>query len=90
MAYTHIAANSTLQVTAASCRLKSVTINTKGSSSNTLTLVEGVIANVNTAPVIAVIDTTSSVVTLEFGTLVQAITAILGTGTAADVTITTE
>jgi hypothetical protein len=90
MAYCHLNSNGTTQVTAASCRLKSVTINTKGASANTVTLVEGTIANVNTAPTICVIDTTSSVATLEFNTWVQAITAVMATGTAGDVTVTTE
>ena len=92
MAYSHIAANGTTQVTAATTRLTSVTINSKGGSSNTLTLYEGNIAAVTaeTAPVIAVIDTTSAVVTLEFGTWVQAVTAVLATGTPGDVTVTTE
>jgi hypothetical protein len=92
MAYSHIAANGTVQVTAATTRLKSVVINSKGGSSNTLTLYEGNAAAVaaSTAPVIAVIDTTSAVGTLEFNTWVQAVTAVLATGTAADVTVTTE
>jgi hypothetical protein len=92
MAYQHINSNGTTQCTAATTRLKSVTVNTKGGSSNTLTLYEGNAAAVaaSTAPVIAVIDTTQAVVTLEFNTWVQAVTAVLATGTAADVTVTTE
>ncbi len=69
--------------------LGSVTINTKGLTANTLTLYN----TTNTAaPVnpIAVIDTTASVVSLDYKGLRfgNGLVAVLAAGTAADVTIT--
>jgi hypothetical protein len=83
--YTHIAANGTTALTTKAGFLHAVTINTKGASSNVLTLTDP------NAPggsaTIAVIDTTSQVTTLRFDISFSSLTAVLGTGTAADVTI---
>lgn len=84
--YAHINANGTTVLKRSPGNLAGVTINTKGASANILTLYDGLNSS---APVIAVIDTTSSVGSINFEGLVlqTGLTAILGTGTAADVTV---
>lgn len=93
-AYTHMASNTTVQVTDAPCTLRSVCVNTKGASSNILTLSEGILsagAVPATATTIAIIDTTANVGSIIFDVIVSnGIIAVLGTGTAADITITTQ
>jgi hypothetical protein len=83
--YTHLAANATTLVNPQATTLYAVTINTKGASSNTLTLQDG-----TGGPTIAVIDTTSNVGTLFFKAQCKnGLSAVMATGTAADVTILT-
>ncbi|HAM55177.1 MAG TPA: hypothetical protein DCQ64_07130 [Candidatus Rokubacteria bacterium] len=86
--FAHLNANGTTVLTGAgSGRLGLVTINTKGASSNTLSLYAA--ASAVAADLIAVIDTTVGVGTLAYDLLCpKGITAVLATGTAADVTIT--
>jgi hypothetical protein len=84
--YTHVAANGTTVIQAAQpVVLAVVTINTRGTSPNILTLYDGPDAS---SPVIAVIDTSVSVGTLlyEVNTNIG-LTAVLAGGAAADVTI---
>lgn len=80
--YSHLAANATTSIVSGRAGLlHSVTINTKGASSNTLTLSDG-------AATIAVIDTTVAPVTLQYDIAFQSgLTAVMATGTPADVTI---
>jgi hypothetical protein len=93
MPYAHANANGTFPVVTFPGKLRGVTVNTKGASSNTLTLYEGNTAAVTaeTAPVIAVIDTTANVGTLFYDVVTMAgVTGVLATGTAADVTVVVE
>jgi len=89
--YTHLNANGTTVLGGASTSpgqgwlLHTVTINTKGASSNTLTITDKGNGNV-----IAVIDTTAGVQTLTFDAMMaggSGIQCVLATGTAADVTV---
>lgn len=78
--------NTTTAIVGAPCELTSVIINSKGVTGNTLTLYDNATAASGT--VIAVIDTTSVVGDIQYDILVKnGITAIMATGTAADVTI---
>lgn len=80
--YAHLNANGATTLAPGQVALHSVTINTKGTAANTLTLSDG-------ANVIAVIDTTANVGFLLFDVQCRAgLTAALATGTPADVTIT--
>lgn len=68
--------------------LRRVIINKPGASANTLTLYDNTTA---TGTVIAVIDTTVARGTLEYGVLcATGLSAIIATGTAADVTLVIE
>lgn len=84
-AYTNIAANGTTTAKSGAGVLHSVTINTKGAASNVLTLYDN---TAGSGTKIATIDTT-----VAFGTILldvvfsTGLTAVLGTGTAADVTL---
>ena len=84
--YTHVAANSTVVIKAAPGNLYAVVINTKGASSNTLKLYDN--ASAASGTLIASIDTTGGTNPLNFEGLsfVNGLTAIMATGTAADVT----
>ena len=83
---THIAANATKQVKNGPGNLHTVTINSKGGSSNTLTIYDN--TGSDTTNPIAVIDTTAAIVTLTYDApFANGIKAVLGTGTAADVTL---
>jgi hypothetical protein len=84
----HISANaSSSNIKTGPGLLRSVTINTKGASSNVLTLYDDV--GTGTGNVIAVIDTTANVGFLLFDAQFQnGLNYALATGTAADVTIT--
>ncbi len=83
---THISSNATTAIVGVPCELMSVVINTKGITGNTLTLYDNATAASGT--VIATIDTTVNVGDIQYGILVKnGITAIMQTGTAADVTI---
>lgn len=88
MEYTHIAANGETNVFSGRGKLKKVVINSKGASSNVLTLYDN---PDNAGQVIGVIDTTDAVGTLEYDIdLKQGLTAVLATGTAADITLVWE
>jgi hypothetical protein len=83
--YTHLSGNGTTTLKGGSGGLFGVTVNTKGASGNTLTLYDNTGAS---GTVIAVIDTTAQVGVLNFGVgFSTGLTAVLATGTAADVTI---
>ena len=65
--------------------LGGVTVNTKGSGGNTLTIYNGVDA---TAPVLAVLDTTSALGTFLYDLLaINGLFVVLAGGDAADLTI---
>ena len=83
----HISANTAgVQVRAGNGQLHTVTINTKGGSSNLLTLYDGTSTG---GTVIAAIDTTSAVGTLKYDVqFLAGLFAVLATGTEADITIT--
>lgn len=87
--YKHISANTGgVAVCANACVLKRVTINTKGATSNLLTLFDN--PSAASGNVIAAIDTTTGVDSLEYD--VQCLTglfAVLAAGTPADLTIVT-
>jgi hypothetical protein len=87
--YAHLAANATVNVAKNPCTLYSVTINTKGAASNTLTLYDN--ASAGSGTIIAVIDTTAGPSSYQFGAtgiqLGNGLTAVMATGTTADVTI---
>jgi hypothetical protein len=83
--YTHLAANGTTNILAGGGFLHAVTINSKGASSNVLTLTD--LNAPGGSRTIAVIDTTSQIGTLRYDILISSLTAVMGTGTAADVTI---
>lgn len=83
---THLNANGTTVIKSGQGVLHAVTINTAGASSNTLTLYDNTEAS---GTVLAVINTQSTnrsdfTYKVRFGT---GLTAVLATGTAADVTI---
>lgn len=66
-------------------QLHSITINSKGTSGNTLTVYD---STTSSGSVVAVIDTTSQVGQLLFDvTLVNGLSVVLATGGAADITI---
>lgn len=72
-------------VGAAYAVLHSITINTKGASSNTCTVYDNTSA---AGTKIATIDTTSGVQTLFYDSIcLVGITVVLGTGTSADITV---
>lgn len=95
--YVHMSTNATKAVGASALAtgpianfIGSVIINTKGASSNTLTLYDG---SSSTGTVIAVIDTTVGESVLRYDVALTSgagFTAVMATGTAADVTITYE
>jgi hypothetical protein len=83
--YSHQNTNTTGNLKAAPGTLHTVTINTKGASSNTLTLYDNTAAS---GTVIAVIDTTSQIQTLVFDIyFTTGLSFAIASGTAADVTI---
>ncbi len=85
---TNLNSNATTVVQSVPCVLKRVTINKKGASSNTLTLYDN--ASAGSGTVIAVIDTTTSPMTLDFDCICKnGLTAVMGTGTSADITVVT-
>lgn len=85
--YKHLSANGTTTICTGSGKLCGVTVNTKGASANTCTLYDN---TAGSGTVIAVIDTTSPAsANLEYNTLFGVgLTAVLATGTSADLTIT--
>lgn len=85
--YVNISTNQTLVIKQVPGVLGHVVINTKGASANVLTLYDNTAAS---GTVIAVIDTTDSTPREYNLSLQKGLTAVLATGTAADVTITFE
>lgn len=86
--YQNIAANSTVAVSGGVGTLLRVVINKIGASSNTLILYDNTAAS---GDIIATIDTTiAGAPTREYDvTFRTGLTAVMGTGTAADVTVVT-
>lgn len=83
--YSNIASNATTTVLSGGGYLHSITINTKGASSNTATVYDNTAAS---GSKIATIDTTAAVVTLLYDVNVKTgITVVTATGTAADLTV---
>jgi hypothetical protein len=84
--YAHLNANATTVLANTSCILAGVTINTKGATANTLTLYDN---TAGSGAVIAVIDTTANVGFIQFQNILckNGLTAVIASGTAADVTI---
>ena len=82
---TNITTNTTTIVKTGSGLLHSVTINTKGSSSNTIKLYDGLTAG---GTLFATIDSTANVGFLLFNAqFSQGLTVVTGTGSAGDITI---
>lgn len=82
---THIAADGTTAIASQTIYLSHVTINTKGALANTVTLYDGTVAQ---GVILAIIDTTVSIGTLLYDvTLMNGLTVVMATGTAADVTV---
>jgi hypothetical protein len=83
--FVHLNANGTTVVQAGAGVLQGININTKGASANTLTLYDNTAAS---GTVIAVIDTTGGTAALRFDVkFATGLTAVLATGTAADITV---
>lgn len=82
--YTRINANGATNVQLQPCTLYAVTINTKGTTANTLTLTDGA-----GGPTIAVIDTVAPLGPSLFYKVQckNGLVAVMATGTPADVTI---
>lgn len=80
--HTHLNANAATIINAYPGFLGSVIINTKGATANTATIADG-------TTTIAVIDTTSTVGTLEYNIrCATSLVVTLASGTAADITVT--
>lgn len=86
--YTHMAALGTLVIASHPSILRGININTKGATANTLTLFDN--AGAASGAIVAVIDTTAGPASYYFGStgaqLDNGLTAVMATGTAADVT----
>lgn len=83
--YSHLNANGTTTIKSSSGVLHTVSINTKGATANTVTLYDN---TAGSGTVIAVVDTTLGIQTLFFDVVFQTgLTAVVATGTAADLTI---
>jgi len=87
--FTCMNSNTTTVAHGNSCILQRVIINNAGASANTLTIYDN--ASAGSGTVVAVIDTVElNGRTLEYGCILQnGCTAVMETGTAADVTIVT-
>lgn len=85
--YTHIAANGTTAIRTGPCVLHSIVINKAGASANVATVYDAVAGA--TTVTVAVLDTTrASVGTLLYNaTLLNGLQVVMGTGTAADITV---
>lgn len=85
--HTRMAANGTIVISDKATNLGSVIINTAGASSNILTIYNGLVA---AGDIVAIIDTTSANLPERdyFTSMPAGITVVMGTGTAADITIT--
>jgi len=87
-AYTRISSNATTVVKVGRGTLFSITINTRGTTSNTATVYDNVAASGN---VIAIIDTTASIGTLIYNVHVETgITVVTATGGAPDLTVASD
>ena len=85
--YTNMSTNSTAIASDVPCVLVGVVINNQGASSNTLTIYDN---TAGSGTVVALIDTTEAKDTLTYHCILKTgCTAVMGTGTAADVTIIT-
>jgi hypothetical protein len=83
--YTHLAANGTTVIKSSGGMLHTITINIKGSSSNTITVYDNTSGS---GTVIAVIDPTANLVTLDFDVQFNTgLTLVIATGTAGDITV---
>lgn len=83
--YTNITTSTSIQVKSTSGTLGTVCINEKGTSSNTLTLYDNTSA---TAPIIATIDTTSTVGCIPYQIVfTTGLYAVTATGTQANITV---
>jgi hypothetical protein len=86
MAYARVTALGTTPIVySGMCKLNRVVINTKGASSNLLTLRDGGADG----KIVAIIDTTGSSSSLNYGgqLLSNGLTAVSATGSAGDITI---
>lgn len=86
MPYARLTANGTTPVKySGATKLNKIIINTKGASSNTLTVRDGAADGI----IVAVIDTTTSIGTINFGDVLlkYGLTLVSATGTAPDVTV---
>lgn len=88
--YVHIAANGTTVVSGVPVKLHAVIVNSKGATSNTVTLYDN--ASAASGNVIAVIDTTSVPGDTNYYNLntTKGLVAVMANGTAADITIVWE
>ena len=84
--YSYLAANAATQVKTGTGKLHSVVINTAGASSNVITLYDGTDTN---GTVIAVIDGTAAAgnILLYDVQFITGLHVVIGTGTAAKITI---
>lgn len=83
--YSHISTNTTTTVKSGAGVLRSISINTKGASSNIATIYDN---TAGSGTVIGVIDTTDRTVTLKFDVIFSTgLTIVTATGTAADITV---
>lgn len=83
--YAHINANGTTTIKSGPGMLGALSINTKGASSNTITIYD---STTGSGTVIAVIDSTSQVFTFPFEVnFANGLTVVVASGTAPDITI---
>jgi hypothetical protein len=83
--YSHLNANGTTTVKSGAGWLHTITVNIKGSSGNTITVYDN---TGGSGTVIAVIDPTVQLVTLEFDIAFNTgLTLVVATGTSADITV---
>ncbi len=83
--YAHLAANGTTTLKTGVGMLNNVTLNIKGGTGNTVTIYDN---TAGSGTVLAVIDTTQSLVTLAYDvTFTTGLTIVVGGGTAPDITV---
>jgi hypothetical protein len=83
--YSHLNGNGTATLRSGAGWLHTITINIKGAAGNTVTVYDNTNAS---GTIIAVIDPTQNLVTLEFDAAFQTgLTIVLASGTAADITV---
>lgn len=84
MRYTNITANGTVAIKAGQGILHRIVVNKKGASSNIATITDG-------AAGVGILDTTDRVGSIEYGLpFSDGLTIVLGTGTAANLTVVWE